>query len=96
VQGQETSWHDILRMPLYFPDLQQVGRFWPAGKEHVTDEFENANLRDEWCGNKHKLSAQDAVDPNILLEPSVSGKLAEHAIKMVNQWFIGMAVFWSE
>jgi hypothetical protein len=41
-------------------------------------------------GNKHKLSAHDAVDPDILFEPSGCWKLDEYAIKMVNQWFISM------
>ena len=49
-----------------------------------------ADLRDGWYGNAHKLSAEDATDPDILVKPSDCGKLAEHAIKMANQRFIGM------
>jgi hypothetical protein len=51
----------------------------------VSDEFVNyrkmkrtiANLRDGWYGNKHKLSSEDAADPDILVKPCDCGKLAE-------------------
>jgi transposase/ribosomal protein L30E len=92
------SGHDVLWTPPYCPDLQPIELFWAAGKGRVSDQFENgrkmketvADLRDGWYGNKHKLSAQDAADPDIFVEPSDCGKLAEHAIKMANKRFIAM------
>ncbi len=48
------------------------------------------NLRDGQYGNKHKLSAIAAADPNILVKPSGCGLLAEHAIKMAKSQFIAM------
>jgi hypothetical protein len=49
-----------------------------------------ADLQDGWYGNAHKLSAEDAVDPGILVKPSDCGLLAEHAVKMANDRFIAM------
>jgi hypothetical protein len=68
---------DILWTPPYCLNLQLIKLIWTARKGHASDEFENgrkmkntvSNLRDGWYGNKHKLSAQDSADPDILLEP---------------------------
>ena len=92
------SGHEVLWTPPYCPDLQPIELFWAAGKRRVADEFENgrkmretvADLRDGWYGNAHKLSAEDALDPDILVKPSDCGLLAEHAVKMANDRFIAM------
>jgi hypothetical protein len=94
------SGHTIVWTPPSCPVLQPIKLFWTARKGHASGEYQNgrkmkktvvANLRDGWWyGNKHKRSAQDAADYDILLEPSGCWKLAKHAIKMVNQRFIGM------
>jgi hypothetical protein len=92
------SGHEILWTPPYCPDLQPIELFLAAGKRRVADEFENgrkmretvADLRDGWYGNAHRLSMEDAADPDILVKPSDCGLLAEHAVKMANDRFIAM------
>jgi hypothetical protein len=92
------SGHEVLWTPPSCLDLQPIELFWAAGKRCVADEFENgrkmretvAGLQDGWYGNAHKLSAEDAVDPNILVKSSDCGLLAEHAVKMANDQFIAM------